>query len=241
MIAEDVQEPRVLPGEVGVADRALAAQPVRARVHERLELEVLELPPLLRIDRHERRAQPRAARVQELVRVAEVLPRRVGVLVQDRVGPQHVEIRVALAELRQHRREELAVAHAPGDLGEIQPLHVRRIDVGQHLGGRSHLRDVLPRRRVDAARRHDGVQHARLGGGDELPLLGGLRRVVREVAGRREVERVLDRGGRVGLELDRDARVQNPRFSGNAPSGICSRTSAFRGVDVGFVTTIWQP
>ena len=88
----------------------------------------------------------------------------------------------------------------------------------------------------------DDVQDARLGRGGELPLLGGVRRVVREVAGRREVEGVLDRGGRVGLELDRHAPRPEPAIDRQRAGGdLQQQLDRPRRVDVGFVTTTWQP
>ena len=201
-VAEDRHQRGVLRREVPVPEHPCAAELVGALVHQGVELEVLVAAPLLRLDRGERRREPRAAPVEEVVAVAQELGRAAGVAVQQRVRPQRAVVGVARAQLGQRCFVERAVPHPPRDLAQLEALHVVAVEELQHLGGRALLADVLPRRRVERARLGDDLERAGRDERRELAVLGGVRGVVRVGARRREVERVLQRLRRVGRERD---------------------------------------
>jgi len=171
-------------------------------VHQRVEFEVLVLATFLRLEAQQRRVDRHAALAEERVLVAQVLAARRSIAMQQRVGPQRVVVDMARAQPGERLGEELAVLHAPRDLAELEALHVLLVEEGEHVLRTALLRHVLPRTRVDGGRHRHDLQRARLGVRRELALLGSVGRVVGEVAGGGEVERVLERGGGVGRELD---------------------------------------
>ncbi len=121
------------------------------------------------------------------------------------VAPEHRMEGVTLGEQVERLVEEVEVAHPPGDLAEIDPVHVVLLQVGQHFGGRPPLRDVVPRGLVDLAQPLDDVERERVGPGRDRFVTGDVHRVVREVARLGEVEVVLELLRRVGAELQRQA------------------------------------
>ncbi len=149
--------------EIPIAKTPRTAERVHALVHQRIQFQMQVIAALYRIDDQQRRLQCAAAGADKVVLVAEILARRRSVLVQQAMAPYRGIVMMPRAQLLHYRDVELAIAQAPANAFEVDPLQIVAVEKSQHFSVGAALRHMFPRTCVELRWRQDHAQLLRIG------------------------------------------------------------------------------